>query len=98
MRWFAAYAADVGGRLLEPDGHGQLEQESANLELALGLAIERDPSCALGIVAEMLRHWLLTEPSRRRGCAAAAALAAAGDEVNPATVPWCIAERDWSAC
>ena len=85
MRWFAAYAADVGGRLLEPDGHGQLEQESANLGLALGLAIERDPSCALGIVAEMLRHWLLTERFEAARGAAAAALAAAGDEVNPAT-------------
>jgi predicted ATPase/DNA-binding CsgD family transcriptional regulator len=82
MRWFAAYAAQADERLLEPGGHRLLDQESANLRLALDHAIERDPGCALGIVASLMRHWMLTERFEAARGASAAALAATGDDVD----------------
>jgi predicted ATPase/DNA-binding CsgD family transcriptional regulator len=85
MRWFAAYVADADGRLLEPDGHRRLDQESPNVTLALEHAVDRDPGCALGIVASLMRHWLLSERFEAARAAAAAALAGAGDEVDPQT-------------
>ncbi|HTX07226.1 MAG TPA: LuxR C-terminal-related transcriptional regulator [Solirubrobacteraceae bacterium] len=85
MRWFAAYATEADGRLLEPDGHRLLDQESPNLRLALEHASERDPGCALGIVASLMRHWLLTERFEAARGASAAALAASGDEVDRRT-------------
>lgn len=85
MRWFAAYGADADARLLEPDGHRLLDQESPNLSLALDHAIERDPGCALGIVASLMRHWMLTERFEAARSAIDAALAAAGDTVDPRT-------------
>ncbi len=85
MRWFFAYAAEADGRLLEPDGHRLLEQESANVSLALNHASERDPGSALRIVASLMRHWMLTEHFEAARSASAAALAAAGREVDRRT-------------
>jgi len=85
MRWFAAYAAEADGRLLEPDGHRLLEQESANASLALDRATERDPGCALRIVASLMRHWMLTEHFEAARSASAAALAAPGRKVDLGT-------------
>ena len=84
MRWFAAYAADVGGRLLEPDGHRLIDAESANLRLALERATERDAACAVGLVATLMRHWMLTERFEEARTASETALASAGDEVDAA--------------
>jgi predicted ATPase/DNA-binding CsgD family transcriptional regulator len=80
MRWFAAYAAEADGSLLEPDGHRLLDQEGPNLRLALDNASDRDPGCALAIVASLMRHWMLSEHFEAARSASAAALAAAGDE------------------
>ena len=86
MRWFAAYAAEADGRLLEPDGHRLLEQESPNLSLALDHASDRDPGCALGMVVSLMRHWMLTERFEAARGASAAALADAGEQVDRRTV------------
>ena len=85
MRWFAAYAAEADGRLLEPGRHRVLDQESPNLRLALDQASERDPDCALGIVASLMRHWMLTERFEAARGASEAALASADDEVDRRT-------------
>ena len=85
MRWFAAFAAEADGHLLEPDGHRLVDQESPNVRLALDHASERDPGCALGIVASLMRHWMLTERFEAARGASAAALAAAGEEVDRGT-------------
>ena len=85
MRWFAAYAAKADGRLLEPGRHRVLDQESPNLRLALDQASERDPDCALGIVASLMRHWMLTERFEAARGASEAALASADDEVDRRT-------------
>jgi predicted ATPase/DNA-binding CsgD family transcriptional regulator len=85
MLWFAAYAGEADGRLLEPDGHRLLDRESPNLSLALDYASEHDPECALGIVASLMRHWMLTERFEVARGASMAALAAAGEEVDRRT-------------
>jgi predicted ATPase/DNA-binding CsgD family transcriptional regulator len=84
QRWFAVYAGDAGGRLLEPDGHRLIDLESPNLRLALEHAIERDVTSAIDIVASLMRHWMLTERFEEASAASATVLAVAGDEVDPA--------------
>ncbi len=85
MRWFAAFAAEADGRLLEPDSHRLLDLESPNLRLAQDHASERDPECALDIVASQMRHWMLTERFEAARGASTAGLAAAGEQVDRRT-------------
>lgn len=74
--WFRAYAARADTVLLEVDGHERVDEERANLQLALDHALAHDPPGALQIAASLMRHWMLAEHYREARSACAAVLSA----------------------
>ena len=61
MKWFTQFAARADKALIDTKGHEFIDEERANLRLALSVALEHDLSSALGLVASLTRHWILTE-------------------------------------
>jgi predicted ATPase/DNA-binding CsgD family transcriptional regulator len=84
LAWYRALAAGADGLLLDPEGPGAIERETANLRLALARALDRDPAVALEIVASLLRHWILAERFEEGAAATARVLAtrARGDDAG----------------
>lgn len=84
LAWVQAFAARANSWLLEADGHAQIDDEAANLRLALQRALERDPPGACQIAASLMRHWILAERYHQARSVAATALAAVGAEADAA--------------
>lgn len=78
--WFAAYAIRADCLLAEPDGHERVEEERANLSLAIDYALAHDPPRALEIAAALMRHWILAEHYQRARSICAAVLSAVPTE------------------
>jgi predicted ATPase/DNA-binding CsgD family transcriptional regulator len=76
LAWFEAYAARAGTMLLAGDGHELIDEERANLRLALDRAIACDPRGALQIAASLMRHWVLAEHFQEARSICAAVLSA----------------------
>lgn len=81
LAWFCAYAETADSLLLD-DGHALIDEEAANVRLALALAFARDASSAVQLVAALTRHWILAEHFEEARAASAAALSAAGAETD----------------
>jgi predicted ATPase/DNA-binding CsgD family transcriptional regulator len=84
LQWFRAYAAQADALLLQPDGCELIDEERPNVRRALDRAMERDQHAALGIVASLMRHWLLAERFEEAGAAGAAVLSLGADQGDPA--------------
>lgn len=79
LAWFHAYASQADTLLLSVDGHELIDEEGANLRLALDRAVEHDEPGALDIAASLMRHWILAEHFEE-GYAASAAVLSVSDE------------------
>jgi len=82
LAWFRAYAARADTRLLDGVEHALIDQDAANLRLALDRALERDPPGALQIAASLMRHWILAEHFQQARSVAAAVLSGAGEDAD----------------
>jgi predicted ATPase/DNA-binding CsgD family transcriptional regulator len=83
LGWFRAMTANIDGLLLGAGGHERIDQETPNLRLALGRALERDSSVAFAMVGSLLRHWILAEHFEE-GRAATARVLGDGAQVDDA--------------
>jgi predicted ATPase len=84
LGWFRAVAANIDGLLLAAGGREQIDQETPNLRLALGRALERDPGVAFAMVGSLLRHWILAEHFKEARAATARVLSAGARVDDPA--------------
>ncbi|HWB68989.1 MAG TPA: LuxR C-terminal-related transcriptional regulator, partial [Solirubrobacterales bacterium] len=76
LAWFAEFAARADEMLAQADGHRLIDEETANLRLALRAAALREPATAPRIAASLMRHWVLGEHFQEGRLACAQALSA----------------------